>query len=288
MTRRLVALVLGLAVSRPAFAEEPATPPVPRGTTGGAGAAPADIGYRYAVDVPITVGAVGFWVLTEVNKPHLAPATCRDCEPGPVDARARSAVVWSDPEPARITSDVLVFGVAPLTAATSAYLMARADGQEDQAVEDILMIAEAAGIAAALNQTTKFLAARERPFVDALPAAARARTDDPADNNLSFFSGHTTMAFALTAATATVARLRRYEHADWAWAVGLPVAFATGYLRMAGDKHYLTDVLTGALVGTAVGWAVPTLHARFADRGAPRVAVVPAAGGGTVAVTWIY
>jgi polar amino acid transport system permease protein len=44
------------------------------------------------------------------------------------------------------------------------------------------------------------------------------------------------------------------------FAVGFPAAAATGYFRMAADKHWLTDVLTGAMTGTAVGFAVPWLH----------------------------
>ena len=47
------------------------------------------------------------------------------------------------------------------------------------------------------------------------------------------------------------------------WAAGLTLATLTGYLREAADKHYLSDVLTGAAVGAAVGWAIPYLHYRF-------------------------
>ena len=40
---------------------------------------------------------------------------------------------------------------------------------------------------------------------------------------------------------------------------------APGYLRIAADKHYLSDVLTGALVGSAFGVAMPYfLHRRGA------------------------
>ena len=37
------------------------------------------------------------------------------------------------------------------------------------------------------------------------------------------------------------------------WISALGLASATGYLRMAADKHYFSDVLTGAVVGSLVG-----------------------------------
>ena len=38
------------------------------------------------------------------------------------------------------------------------------------------------------------------------------------------------------------------------------LATVTGLLRIASDKHYATDVVVGALVGSAIGYAVPTIH----------------------------
>ena len=50
-------------------------------------------------------------------------------------------------------------------------------------------------------------------------------------------------------------------------ASGLSMAAFTGYLRIAADKHYLSDVLTGAIVGSAVGFVVPYfLHPRVDER----------------------
>ncbi len=68
--------------------------------------------------------------------------------------------------------------------------------------------------------------------------------------------------------------MRGYRLASVVWATSLPMAAATGYLRIAADKHYLTDVLTGALIGSAVGFLVP-----FAFHRAPAAAVDPVATG---------
>ena len=43
------------------------------------------------------------------------------------------------------------------------------------------------------------------------------------------------------------------------WASGAFIAVSTSYLRLAADKHYLSDVVTGTVIGTAVGFFIPYL-----------------------------
>ena len=38
-------------------------------------------------------------------------------------------------------------------------------------------------------------------------------------------------------------------------------AAATGALRVVAHQHFPTDAIAGAVVGFAVGWIVPALHA---------------------------
>ena len=53
------------------------------------------------------------------------------------------------------------------------------------------------------------------------------------------------------------------------WIAGLSFATTGAYLRIAADRHYATDVLTGALVGSAIGFSVPYLaHRPVHDEGA--------------------
>src|SRR5690606_13769862 len=109
----------------------------------------------------------------------------------------------------------------------------------------------------------KFAAGRERPFVHVLPEAEKATTEKPNDNNLSFYSGHASFGFTIAVAAGTVAALRGYRHRWLVWALGLPVAFSLPVLRMVADKHYVTDVATGAILGAATGFALPYfLHGR--------------------------
>jgi len=66
-------------------------------------------------------------------------------------------------------------------------------------------------------------------------------------------------AFAVATSFATCASLRGDRDAWVAWATGLPLAAVTGYLRIAADRHYLSDVLAGAGAGTLFGILVPRL-----------------------------
>ena len=57
--------------------------------------------------------------------------------------------------------------------------------------------------------------------------------------------------------------MRGYRLAPAIWGAGAALATVTGYLRIAADKHYFSDVLVGAVVGSAIGIGVPLLfHGR--------------------------
>ncbi|HET9594878.1 MAG TPA: phosphatase PAP2 family protein, partial [Anaeromyxobacteraceae bacterium] len=81
---------------------------------------------------------------------------------------------------------------------------------------------------------------------------------------------HTSMAFAVAGAFGTTAKLRGYGAWPWVYAGGFAAASAVGWLRMAGDKHWLGDVAAGAAIGTASGLLTPLLlHRTPAAPGQP-------------------
>jgi membrane-associated phospholipid phosphatase len=135
-------------------------------------------------------------------------------------------------------------------------LVAWHDDRLDELPADALVVAESAMIAMNVNQLVKFVAARQRPDVHARTPGDRIAQQSPEDN-LSFFSGHATLAFSLATSAGTVASMRHHRLAPLMWTAGLLLAATGGYLRIAADRHYATDVITGAVVGSAVGFSVP-------------------------------
>ncbi len=213
-----------------------------------------------------TAGAV--WLGGELLQDRLAPVECRFCGTNALDAWARRQLLLSDDRAPRITSDVLAIGVIPAAVVVHQLLAARAAGDTGAGVHDVVYVAEAGGVALALDQVVKLAVGRQRPFVHYGNYADPARPHD-ADDNLSFYSGHTTLAFSVAAAAGTVSTLRGYESAPWVWAVGMTLATAVGWARIASDRHYLTDVLAGAATGAAIGVAMPLwLHGRKDEPGA--------------------
>lgn len=73
---------------------------------------------------------------------------------------------------------------------------------------------------------------------------------DPFSGSSSFPSGHATEAFAVASVIAT-----RYD-SGWIKGVAYGSAVLVGFARIHHQAHFLSDVIAGALVGTAVGRAV--------------------------------
>ncbi len=109
------------------------------------------------------------------------------------------------------------------------------------------------------TQLTKFLAQRQRPWVAYRNFCAPLyQYADATHGNVSFFSGHASAAFV--SASFHHRMLQRFQGKNLGdaevWSVYLAAAL-TGVMRIGADKHYFTDVLTGAVVGTVLArWVV--------------------------------
>lgn len=147
-------------------------------------------------------------------------------------------------------------------------------------LNDVTIIYESALTAMALSGLATLSASRPRPLVYGTKAPEDVRNSP--SGSLSFISGHTTCAFALSTSTFWTI-YRRHGSGAYAWttlAVGTAVASSVAVGRVMAGKHFPTDVLTGAAVGASVGTLIPALH------DAP-VLVVPSvsAGGASVDVS---
>jgi membrane-associated phospholipid phosphatase len=283
----VAAIALFAASAGTAHAAEPAAP---QPSAVFAQPSPPQLDHQLVVNLPVdvTVTAVGagVWIGSELLKSHLAPLECRWCEANDVDLSVRSALRWTDHGGTAITlSNVGAYVLAPAAAFGLVALAAAHDGRSQNTLTDLLIIAQAAVLAGDLNQLVKFSVGRQRPYAHAGVPNPDHR-QGPEDANLSFYSGHTNFTFAVAAAAATVGHLRGYRWAPAALVAGVLIAGATGYLRIAADQHYLTDVLAGAAAGTAIGVAVPMLHRpcpwATGETRSTSVALAPAsfAGGG--------
>jgi membrane-associated phospholipid phosphatase len=241
----------------------------------------AELRYELWADVSITGACIAWWIISEALKAELAPASCLWCDPPGFDSGVREALKWQDLGFPDAFSYVTALALGPIVVFGLDLLAAYQHRRVDAAWIDLLLIAEATAIAMAMNQTIKLLAARERPI-------SRFDTHEgpPADNHLSFYSGHATFVFALAVSAGTIAGMRGYRMLPWIWVGGLTVAFATAYLRIAADRHYFSDVLIGAAAGSATGFAIPFFF--HPPRAAAVPVVVPAATpeGAMLTATW--
>jgi hypothetical protein len=134
--------------------------------------------------------------------------------------------------------------------------------REGRTVRDELWTqAEAFALTLGISEGFKYLIGRRRPDLSDV---------------LSFPSGHTSMAFC---AATLISR-------DAGPALGIPaygVAFLTAFSRVESGRHFVSDVLAGAALGTAVATAIDALH--FGDgscgRGITGCAARPEFGCGT-------
>jgi membrane-associated phospholipid phosphatase len=190
------------------------------------------------------LGGAALWIGSEVNKAHLGPSKCRVCEPPSADWAIRNHWKWSSTKSADSLSNALAFAIIPFgsLAALAEY------SNDNKHVDAMIIVAEAVIYSSLLNQFTKFSIGRERPFVHALPNSEKNKVDHADDNNLSFYSGHTNLVFAASVATHKL--LKHFNSPSYIGPTLIGLAGATGYLRIAADKHYASDVLVGATMGT--------------------------------------
>jgi membrane-associated phospholipid phosphatase len=167
-------------------------------------------------------------------------------------------------------------------------------GSREVAEEMSLIGLQTLAVSGALQGVTNVLVSRQRPYGqdcggDELPGDAIDCTS--ANHYRSFFSGHAS--FAFTGAALVCIHHFENELLGTPWDAiscggAYAVAATTATLRVVSDVHYASDVITGALAGTLVGYAVPLLHCRKLgagnstqrdDRSAVRLRLVPTPGG---------
>lgn len=210
-------------------------------------------------------------------------------------AEDKSQLWWIDrwnagtyrPEVA-LLSDVLVFpitGAMPL-ADLGLYLMGKSDLQPMW--EDALILSEALAWSSALGLWVRSSEWHPRPFVFSSKAPWKDRTAPEAGG--SFYSGHTNSSFVGISVLATLLPARFPEvNPAWLWVGGGVAAAGVGGLRILAGKHYPTDVVAGAAMGSLFGWSFAKWHlkpkgSRLSKATESRFTVIPIWSGGLAAI----
>ena len=192
-----------------------------------------------------------------------SPDGCSWCETNGFDVGVRDALRASDPRTAGHVSHVFAFGAAPLVAAGGALLPAIQDRALRRAGADLWILANTLVFNIGFNEVFKRAVGRQRPAFHYGVQGETEASDNPNEENRSFFSLDTSFAFSAAACGTTLAYLHGYAIAPWILGGGAAFATTAGMLRIAADMHWATDVLVGALAGTAIGVSVPlALHRR--------------------------
>ena len=194
-----------------------------------------------------------------------------------INTLSRESVNWFDrsatdrySESIDDASDVVIYGVVAAPMALFAGKCVRDDWETFS-----LMYVETIALAAILPAFAKGTVERIRPYAYNPDAPMDVKTTS--DAKKSFFSRHASMAFA-SAVFLSTAYDDYYpdSHASpYIWIGSLLAASAVGYMRYSSGQHFPTDIVTGAIVGSAVGYLIPRLHR--ADHGTPGLASTAAA-----------
>ncbi|MFN0249975.1 MAG: phosphatase PAP2 family protein [Kofleriaceae bacterium] len=205
--------------------------------------------------IPIAAGGAIYLVLELGLKDQITPMECRWCRANGLDASIRNALVWKNVQGPNQVSNLTGYIGNPALALGGLFLSNLDTDDRREWYDDAIPVLQAGVVTGMVNQLFKVVFGRRRPYAEFKGTSTRAANDV----NMSFFSGHTSLAFAMATSSATVASMREYRSAPLLWGGGLALATATGYFRIAADAHYFTDVLVGAIVGGAIGVAVPLL-----------------------------
>jgi hypothetical protein len=210
-----------------------------------------------STSAPLVAAAVGIeWVVHTQVVPVESPEG-KVASPGPLDSWV-PAHYASGPAKA---SDVLLWGTLGLGSALVLY-----DGLRDGEglTPRLWIVAETLSATLVATDMLKLFWGRPRPYT--------AVTGDPAvdamrmglDSEMSFPSGHASLAAAAAVSTARMLSLSGStpSRRALAWSTAIVAAASTAALRVAAGKHHPTDVVAGLALGAALGWLVPTLHTR--------------------------
>ncbi len=127
-----------------------------------------------------------------------------------------------------------------------------------------VMYFEVALLNIGITELSKSLSNRVRPYLYGDNLTISKKNDMIKNENVydSFFSGHTSAAFS-SAVFLSKTYSDIYGKSTWSkviWISSISLASTVGYLRYESGQHFPTDIIAGAIIGSAIGYLIPVLH----------------------------
>jgi len=212
------------------------------------GQAPYRVDWGDAVSV-LAAGVAAF--IPEAAKLPKAAPSCGPCDPASLPGIDRVALHTFSGSAGTGSTALLVGGVG----FAGVFSLDGATGAQRRG--HVVVFANSLAWTLAATDWIKVMVHRKRPVLYTSDAAAAAA--DP-NSQRSFPSGHASIAFAAATTYLMMAQRERLPH--WGRNAAFLYAGALGAsaLRVAAGKHFPTDVLGGAVLGTGVGWLTAKVH----------------------------
>ncbi len=216
--------------------------------------------WNWKYDAPaLILSGVGQHFASQSVK-NMKPVDLNSLNVNDIPAYDRFATHYYSPT-ADKTSDWLSYGgtLVPLgILGAAAYSGKQSYGQ---AAGEAGILAEALLFNSAINLYTRSFRLHPRPFVYNVDAPQSEKLKNEAAG--SFYSGHVSGAFLVAVFTAYTFQ-EKNPNSQWTpyiWGGGLALATTISGLRITAGKHYPSDIVVGALMGSLLGYAFPRLHA---------------------------
>ena len=174
--------------------------------------------------------------------------------PNNLDSFVRNKLIWNQKNRsnAKKYSDFLLYGVV----LGSLPIIPKATNGNYK--KHLLIQLEILSINGLITNFTKNIFDRQRPY------SYYGTKNNDKESFKSFYSGHTSTSFALAVSSANILSDYTNLNSKLIWFGTLGIASATGYFRIAADKHYFTDIITGAVIGSFIGHFVfKELHNKY-------------------------
>lgn len=207
-------------------------------------------------DVPftITAGIVALWGSYRLEK---MDSKAKDYDKSDLLIWDRPfAGVWH-PNMASLSDAFSVLGLTPLVIGTVGYFKNDIKGRDLLSLS--LMFVQSMAIQSGLNLCVRSLQLWPRPFIYS-EKGGEERLKGEAYG--SFYSGHASAAFSVAVLTSYWFQktYNSSKYIPYVWGATLSMATLVSVLRVAAGKHYPTDVVVGALMGSLVSFSVLKLH----------------------------